>query len=242
MPTIPAYLTKITPPRSSWESRKLWVEHGGECLVFAVFDQPTTSRVTEIRARISNHIRLQPKWPAIQDKLRLWRPVPASGVDFYRDLLREQAQSLVPFKAQTTGAFSSKFSVSVASLGINVSGDVLLPVTKMSGAFEAIPNISYADVVKSKISPKYRPKISIASSVSSELAQSGLQRLRAELEMAPLVLTIVGLCMRIRPPHPYGMHGYVTGEAHRTPDEYFVFPSPADSTARTQDKEPAEVP
>jgi hypothetical protein len=102
----------------------------------------------------------------------------------------------------TEGFFDVSQNRLAISMNPTASRDLDAVQNCINQAFDDIPDFSTIEPEGSAVSGSNRLRTSIPSRVSIEQARLGLELISAELREAPLVVTVISLCMRLDVPHP----------------------------------------
>lgn len=209
--TVPAHLKVIRPPRTPCEAYELVHEHGGLCQFGLRLDVPSADDLNSLRARIRRLAGSRYSRQATRvSQIDLYHELPASGYEFYREVLEQHAERITSFDLQLghpflTGAKGAKFKGhSDVSMYVEKSPEIDTVCGALWQAFHEVPDISNPVDSATEVSNGiYRPKVIVASSTSMShvdpLVAFGL--VQEELhQRAPLNLTAVGFCMRLQPP------------------------------------------
>lgn len=241
MPTIPAYLRAIRPPRSGLESYKLMVEHGGLCKVGIRLDTSSARRLTSFRDKISTSVGRQYTAPVLQDSIRIIGGLPACGLTFYREVLHEEAQRFSSFDMMFTDGFLDgprhKFPSGV-SMNPTAAQDLDAVQNGLIQTLDGVTNITY---VTHRLAAErglvasysnFRTRIPMINNVSEEQALLGHNLIRTELQKAPLLLTVIGFCLRLEVPRIKGVYN---NDGLPTP-VWEVFPFPQQSSGTVSEE------
>lgn len=170
MPNVPAYLKAIRPPRSSGESYRLLLEHGGAYVTGTILDACSSKRLTSLRDHLATKAGQLVSKPVPRDKIRVYQDLPASGLTYYREILREQAARCSPFSITLTRPFlGGPRDTFPSSVSIDVEGGPFSVVRReLVQAFNGVPTIGYYRIQRGTA---YRPRIPIVHKVSNEVSR-----------------------------------------------------------------------